>query len=330
MFVYSFSVDSGLRISSWDENLANSRSRVFSEMVGAPYYHHFPRILQDDQDVVAQVILEGKPLTLYSHKIPCFLGINTADFVIEPIRTGSLVTGARITTTVNSDCMLSQQMLEIGKISTTLAHGIRNPLNAIKGAVVYLNEKYKSEAILKEFTQIIEEEIIKLDSFVTRFLSSSLMDLDIDDCDLNAVLDTIVTLTDLQAQSKNIRFIREHDEIPPLKLDKFHIQNAILNIINNAIEAMPGGGEISLRSGVCLSNGSQYAFVKITDTGPGMHDSRLGKHGKQLNGQKSLVGKGFGLSITREIVQRHGGFLEFNSGKGTGTMATIYLPVAKN
>ncbi len=327
-YTYTFSVDTDLKISSWDINLARLKSWTHSEVTGAPYFNYFPRILQGENDVVEMVMMEGRSQSLKNYKIPCFFGIGVADLTIEPIKSGTKITGARIITRANSECMLSQQIIDVSKISTTLAHGVRNPLNAIKGAVVYLNEKYKSEAILQEFTQIIEEEINKLDTFVTRFLSSSFTDLDISDCNLNEVLETIVTLTVLQAKSKNIIFNKKLDDVPPLKLDKFHMQNAILNIINNAIEAMPGGGEISLNTGVFASNGHEYVVVSIADTGPGMSDSKISRLLKPLDGQRSGAGKGFGLSITREIVQRHGGFIEVKSGKGAGTLVTIYLPVA--
>jgi two-component system nitrogen regulation sensor histidine kinase GlnL len=336
MFSYIFNVDRELRLCSWDKNLQLVKNTTFAEIQGKPYYEVLPRIWGRDDDALKKVICDGTPLKIKGYQIACFYGISVADLSIDPVIEDGEVIGARVKTETYPDCTLSKLMqqslqsqvvIDMEKISTTLAHGVRNPLNAIKGAIVYLNDQYKHEAKLVEFAHIIEDEISKLDNFITRFLSTSFVDTEISDNDLNLLLDNIVTLISLQAQSRKIIIKKNYGKIPLIKFDSFHIENAILNIINNSIEAMPKGGCISLQTSIQVRNEMEYVVVEVADTGPGMSDSKINDLmcGEGRHNEKK--GRGFGLFITREIVQHHGGYMEVSSEKGTGTSVRIYLAV---
>lgn len=328
---YKFTVDRELNLRTWDKNLERIRRKMSSEVAGTPYYELLPRLWNGKGDAVSRVIRYGKPLLLKDYQVRCFFGLSQVDVEITPLSDGSAkVSGALVTLTEHAGCSLfqdlqrSQTLIDIGKVSVTLAHGVRNPLNAIKGAVVYLKERYRAEATFLEFEQIIEEEITKLDHFISRFLSTSFLDREMIDTDVNALLEKVAKMTSLQARAGKVNFVQQFAEVPMVRIDSFQLEHAFLNVINNSLEAMPEGGSITLRTSCARKNQTQFVVVDITDTGLGMASKEL-----LLPRKKEAVvkGKGFGLFITREIVRYHAGHIEIINGKRAGTTIRIHLPV---
>ncbi len=329
----TFKVDRALKISSWSDELETIYGKSLAEVQGIPYYKIIPRINQKSKDAVKQVLKTGKPINLKGNYIACFCKDNKASIRITPLRNESgKVYGADIAISTFPSCAIwrrlkqSQRLTDIGKIAATFAHGVRNPLNAIKGAVVYLREKYTSEKKLIEFTKIIEEEISRLDNFIAKFLSPSFSTKGPTETDINSVLKKVEVLTSLQAQSRKIETIFEYGYSYPVAINSFHLGHAILNIINNAIEAMPDGGRLKVRTLSENRSGTDFALVEISDSGPGMAVSRNG----EMVIPSRVKGKGLGLFITREILRSCGGHLEIKSKKGSGTIVKLYVPVNRN
>ena len=208
------------------------------------------------------------------------------------------------------------------KVASTLAHGVRNPLNAIKGAVVYLSEKYSQEAPLVEFTKIIEDEISRLESFISKFLSSSVSVTEDRETDINSLLKKIEVFIALQIYTRNIRSLFEYGSIPPVIINSFHLEQAILNVINNAIDAMDNGGQLKIGSSVEERSGRIYVVVAVSDTGRGMTNACVG----ELPLDQKDNGRGFGLFITYEILRHYHGHLEIDSKRNAGTTIKLFIP----
>jgi two-component system nitrogen regulation sensor histidine kinase GlnL len=330
---FSFSVDRALKINSWSKELEVVYGKSSTEVRGIPYYEIIPRINQNNKDAVMQVLKTGKPMSLKRNHITCFCGDGKASVRITPVKNKmGKVNGANVAINAYPSCAIwrrlkqSQRLLDIGKIAATFAHGVRNPLNAIKGAVVYLREKYASEGKLIEFTKIIEEEISRLDNFIAKFLSPSISEKSLSETDINSVLKKIEVLTSLQAQSHKVETVFEYGYTYPVAINSFHLGHAILNVINNAIEAMPSGGRLMVKTQSESSSGTDFALIEISDSGPGMSVDRNGDMVKPSKAK----GKGLGLFITREILRSCGGHLEIKSKRGLGTMVKLYVPVNKN
>jgi two-component system nitrogen regulation sensor histidine kinase GlnL len=330
---FSFSVDRALKINSWSKELEVVYGKSSTEVRGIPYYKIIPRINQNNKDAVMQVLKTGKPMSLKGNHITCFCGDGKASVRITPVKNKmGKVNGANVAINAYPSCAIwrrlkqSQRLLDIGKIAATFAHGVRNPLNAIKGAVVYLREKYASEGKLIEFTKIIEEEISRLDNFIAKFLSPSISEKSLSETDINSVLKKIEVLTSLQAQSRKVETVFEYGYTYPVAINSFHLGHAILNVINNAIEAMPSGGRLMVKTQSESSSGTDFALIEISDSGPGMSVDRNGDMVKPSKAK----GKGLGLFITREILRSCGGHLEIKSKRGLGTMVKLYVPVNKN
>jgi len=331
---FTFTVCKNLIIRSVDMSQADSGDWSATGLVGQPYHRFFPILLEGDADAVQTVLREGEPLFLREHPTVCFCGNIQADISITPLHeVGGAVVGAEIALKIFSGCepqgtvARERQLIEIGKSSAALAHGVRNPLNAIKGAVVYLKDTYGKEATLVEFAEIIEEEISKLDGFITRFLSSSLLESETVFIDLNELLQRIVAISNFQAYAKKITFRAEFGEISNVKVDAFQFEHAVMNVINNSLEAMGEGGLLQLKTTMVRHNGLECASIEISDTGRGMSRNDLRTISDWEGKSCTRKGRGFGLFIAREIIRSHGGHFEIASRKDVGTTVRVFIPV---
>lgn len=325
---YSFCTNNRLCISSWGDQIAAFTGKKVSEVVGKKYYKVFPRIFSGDKDALSLALEKNRKFTLKRYYFNCLFAHIKADIRIDPIRTTKGIKGVKITISDISPCSLamslhnSQRFIDLGKTASILAHGVRNPLNAIKGVIVYLSEKYAKEPTFAEFAKIMKEEISRLDNFISRFLSTSISVAEFSLSDINSLLRNIELFTSLQVQAHKIRSIFEYGDIPPITINTFQIEQAILNVINNAIEAMHKGGQLTVRTKTEKLSGIDFVAIEISDTGQGIANNRVTK----LHMPSKDKGKGFGLFITHEIIQYYGGQMEIKSKKGAGTTVKLYLP----
>ena len=328
---YSFFVDSQLRIGSWSEGMAGLAGMPSSAVLGKKYHSVFARIMAGERDALSAVLARKRKMTLKGHVFRCPCAHVTADIRIDPVRVASKVEGLNIVLANLSPCPLAgplhglRGITEFRKNSSALAHGVRNPLNAIKGAVAYIAGKYSNEPILSEFVRIMQEETTRLDNFIAGLLGTSQQGEGTSLIEINSLLRRIEIFTRFQSVTSNIRPVYEYGEVPPVMGDFFHIDQAILNVINNAIEAMTSGGELTVKSGSGNMKGMNFVVVEIGDTGPGLDIGKV----NNFSGNSRARGKGFGLHITREILQRYGGHMEIKNKKDKGTLVRLLLPVQR-
>jgi two-component system nitrogen regulation sensor histidine kinase GlnL len=325
---FYFSVDRKLRMHSWSPELERRAGKSSNGLRGVPYYRIVPRLLTDNgKDAVAKVIEEGKRSILKGVGIVDMDGITGKNILIAPLKSAEdEIVGAEVSFVLRDAARKKERTpLMDYKISSTLAHGMRSPLNSIKGAVVYLKGKYGSDKIFLEFAKIIEEEILRLDNFITKFLSNmDFPDIELSRTDINALLREVEILASFQAAAGNIKTHYVYGKVPPVMADCFQLKHAVLNIVNNALEAMRKGGSLSIKSLTGNCDGRPHVVIEISDTGPGMSRIKTDDWGKSSDHR----GRGYGVSITREILQAHGGSMEITSRKGRGTTVRLSIPVS--
>jgi len=231
------------------------------------------------------------------------------------------------------------RLAALGEMAAGLAHEIRNPLGAIKGAAQYLNPaNLPSEEA--EFLKIIIEETDRLNRVLTQFLDYSRpYQCELSVVNLDEVLRQIIRLYSVPQDEKyKFNYSNEGGEIY-VKLDVEQFRQVILNIIKNAQEAMPDGGSIDIK--VYRYDGKKRTFssvfsrdrdssdrviIEIRDYGTGIEESNLNKVFIPFFTTKKS-GTGLGLAISKKIIESHNGKLEINSKKGEGTMVRVILPV---
>lgn len=325
-----FATDENLIITSWSDEIAAYTGKPSDIALGNKYHQIIPPILADGKDALAEVVRTRRPISIRDHHINCLFAHINANIAIRPSRPLNGMTANCLDVVIQpaSICaaqhklLQAEKLINIGKIASTLAHGIRNPLNAIKGAVVYLGEKYSSEAPLVEFTKIMEEEIHHLEDFIAKFLSSSVLDTEATESDINALLKKIEVLTSLQFYTRNIQSVYEFGDIPPVTINTFHLEQAILNVINNALDAMNSGGRLRISTSTGKRSGRPFVVITIADSGPGLRK----KNPVELPTGKNENGRGFGLFITYEILKHYNGHLEIESQDNKGTTISLFIP----
>ena len=272
-----------------------------------------------------------QPVLFQAYSIPCLYTRVTADISIEPdVSPSGDVQEIRVTVRPHAPCAAArklgeaQRLIDIGKIASTLAHGVRNPLNAIKGAVVYLRGKYAHEAPLIEFTKIMEEEISRLEGFISRFLSSSISTAESAEVDVNGLLRKIEVFTAFQLFNRSITPVFELGEVPSVRVNEFHLEQAVLNVVNNAIEAMKAGGRLTVATSREDREDGSFLVIAVSDTGPGMTDREV----SALDASGRQTGKGFGLFISYEVLKYYNGHLTIESRKNEGTTVRLHVPAA--
>ena len=213
-----------------------------------------------------------------------------------------------------------------------LAHEIKNPLGGLRGAAQLL-EAELPDPELKEFTQIIIEQADRLSALVNRLLGpQKLGEKRIHN--IHSVLESVRKLVNLDLPD-NVKIHIDYDpSIPDFEMESDQLQQAFLNIVQNAVQALQSQSEqhsITLRTRTANQitiNGLPQRLateIKIIDTGPGipMH-IRNTLFYPMVTGRKD--GTGLGLSIAQELIKQHHGRIEFNSCKGH-TEFSVYLPI---
>jgi two-component system, NtrC family, sensor histidine kinase HydH len=229
------------------------------------------------------------------------------------------------------------RLAAMGEMAAGLAHEIRNPLGAIKGAAQLLlgpdGKPLDPGPEMADFIQIIVEEADRLNNVVTRFLDYARAErperLDQGKVDINAVVKKTVQLLQQSPDAKEIEFdVRLDELLPPVHGDPEALVQVFLNLGLNAIQAMPRGGTLAIlstrRRRSRLGYG-QFAEVRFRDSGIGIARDKLKKLFIPFFTTRSR-GTGLGLAISQRIVSQHGGTIEVRSTPGEGSTFSVFLP----
>jgi hypothetical protein len=227
---------------------------------------------------------------------------------------------------IGRQLQIADRLAAIGKISSGVAHEVKNPLNAILLHVEVARAKLAAgDTGVGPQMEIIAREILRLDRVVKTFLDFTRpVELNLTTVALDGLLGEIVDLARPQAASGGIRIeTRRQAEGAEVRIDRDLLKQAMLNVVMNAMEAMPDGGELRLES----SATAEAAEIRISDTGPGI-PAELRDKIFRLYFTTRKEGSGIGLAMTFRIVQLHDGTIDFTSEAGQGTTFVIRLPLA--
>jgi two-component system, NtrC family, sensor kinase len=228
---------------------------------------------------------------------------------------------------IQNELVRSEKLISMGRLSAGVAHEIRNPLNAMKGAIIYLQRRKPGDPLIAEYTQLMLEEIERLDLFVTEFLYFAKQSAPKPVLtNLNEMIQNTLTLFDERLRQKMIKVTQNLDPALALVyLDPHQMEQVLLNLIINAIDAMPQGGELDVSSRLDGGVNSPKAVIRIRDNGIGIPENQLRSVFDPFYSTKE-GGTGLGLPISLGIVESHGGDLRIQSMEGQGTEAVIELP----
>jgi two-component system nitrogen regulation sensor histidine kinase GlnL len=210
-----------------------------------------------------------------------------------------------------------------------LAHEIKNPLGGIRGAAQLLEHELQDRPDLKEYTEVIKEEALRLQSLVDRMLAPHRRHV-VTEVNIHEVLERVRSIA-LAEFPQNMEIIRDYDtSLPALVADKEQLIQVALNLVKNAIQAMKGEGRLILRTRVARQTTlarRRYALalkLQIIDNGPGIPEE-IRDHLFYPLVTGRAEGTGLGLTLAQAFVHQHGGSIEFDSRPGR-TCFTVTLP----
>jgi len=222
----------------------------------------------------------------------------------------------------------SQYLSQLGHLSSGVAHEIRNPLNFIALAVDHLDTLVlgKSEEAEREKEAVIagiRGEIRNLNELVTNFiLYGRPPDPQRTPMRIREIVEGVLQMASPRLKGHRISLVTDFRDAPPLAVDPDMIRRAVINLVGNAVDAMPGGGELRVGGG---PQGTGGYLLEVRDTGTGIAEKDLAKVFEPYFTTKS-TGLGLGLVLTRKIVEAHGGTIVIDSEQGRGTRVTVRLP----
>ena len=222
----------------------------------------------------------------------------------------------------------NERSYAMGRLAAGVAHEIRNPLNAIQILVQRLKREAaptgEKAAKFDQFTHIIKEEVLRLNAIVEQFLSFSKPSTTIlAKCDFRDLVHDIICLEQGEAHQKNIKLIEKYfGNENRISADSKQIKQALINVIKNALEATPYGGEII----VTVFQNKTNLEITVKDTGTGM-DIEEYERAFDLYFSTKDNGTGLGLAITRRIIEQHEGKITMEPCEEKGTKVRIVIPV---
>ncbi len=223
----------------------------------------------------------------------------------------------------------AESLASLTTLAAGVAHEIKNPLGSI-GIHMQLIQKALSRIDAEEVDQIggyvdvVNEEVERLNRIVVDFLFAARpMDTKLEDRDLNAIVHDLLEFVRFELEEANIEIQEElAEDLPTLEIDEKYLKQALLNIVKNAISAMPDGGTLTASS----RQQGDIVVLKITDTGLGMSDEVLNKIFEPYFTTKDF-GSGIGLTMVYKVAKEHMGDISVVSQEGKGSSFSISFPV---
>ncbi len=291
-----------------------------------PPGHPLRDALRIESDELSEIAAETE---LETSEGPRRVSVSVQAIQEDGERMGALVTLRDLDSleSINTQLQVSERLAALGRITAGVAHEVKNPLNSMRLWLENLKESLPAEpdSASQQAVQVLDKEIDRLDAVVKRFLDFTRpMDIRLEATQLADLLKEVLEIAKPQLQKSNIQLAQLLPiDVPEVYVDRALLKQAVLNLVLNAAEAMPGGGQMRL----VLSRRGEMAEITVGDTGKGIPLENRQKI-FQLFFTTRPGGSGIGLASAFRIVQLHNGSIDFTSEVGRGTTFRIELPLA--
>jgi len=222
----------------------------------------------------------------------------------------------------------SRRLASLGRLAAGVAHEIRNPLSSIKGFATYFKERYRDNPDDRKTSEIMIQEVDRLNRVITQLLEFARPPaIQKKRASLQSLIQHSLKMIERQASAKDIQVLSNlPSDVKEVDLDPDGINQVLLNLYLNAVEAMDQGGSLS----VSLSREESPPWVKIvvSDTGTGISKEDL-EHVFDPYFTTKQTGTGLGLAIVHKIIEAHRGEVRAESEIGSGTTVSVLLPVTE-
>jgi signal transduction histidine kinase len=238
---------------------------------------------------------------------------------------------------VNEDLIDTQRRLTkaeraamVGQMAATFAHEIGSPLSAISTHLELMAEDPTISEDTQRRLKLIRDQVSRITGFVEELLSESRASMrERSNVQLNEILQQLLLFLEQHLERCKVT-IETHlsPDLPEIEANPQQLQQVFLNLLNNACDAMPGGGKVVVGTSAVLDESGAHVLATVADTGMGIPEEKLGHIFEPFFSTKDLNrGTGLGLSIAAKIIRQHGGTIELHSVPGSGTEFTVRFPV---
>jgi len=237
---------------------------------------------------------------------------------------------------LESQLRRSDRLAALGTLAAGLAHEIKNPLTSLLTFSRHLTRRFEDQTFRERFQRVVPTELERINAITDRLLElarPSTLDLSL--VRLPGLLDRATELFANQIEAQRVRMTREYArDVPPIQADAEALYRAFVNLVGNALEAMPAGGRLVLRVHAGAETwrrtpgaaGVRGVTVEVEDSGTGIPASAGDRVFNPFYTTKE-AGTGLGLALTHKIVEDHGGTIDFRSDPRTGTTFRVALPL---
>jgi signal transduction histidine kinase len=232
----------------------------------------------------------------------------------------------------NAQLINAERLVSVGRLAGGVAHEINNPAGIILTTSDYLlreSAKRSLPASFHEGLEAIRRQAWRVSEIVNGLLSFSRpMKMHKEAVDLNALLRQSLALLAPRFREQRIRVIEKPvPRLPQISADPGRLEQVFVNLLNNAADAMPSGGEVVVETQECQRGGAFYLLVTFADSGSGIAPEQLKSIFDPFFSTKAKgKGTGLGLSVSHGIIRDHSGFIEAESDSGQGAIFRVYLP----
>ncbi len=341
-------VDEGLRIVLWNPAAEALLGRSARRTLGRPLKEVFPpdtsltrhlsgTLSTGESRSESEAVVEGPDGR------PVYVSIVTAPLAG---RSGAVTAAVAVVRDVTRLRQLEAEMRRgetlaaAGQIAIGLAHEIRNPLGAIRGAVQLLKRELGDEARWGEYIEVLLKEVDRVNRIIEMLLDLGRpVTLRAVPLNIHQLLERVALMSEEIASQRAVQIVRRYDpSLPPILADEDRMVQVLHNLVRNAIEAMPRGGRLTLITRlsmdplfakVDLGRGlKSMAEVQVADEGEGIPAATRAKLFTPFFTTKS-GGLGLGLALCHRIVEEHEGAIQVTSEPGKGTAVSCFLPIAR-
>ncbi len=225
-----------------------------------------------------------------------------------------------------AELVRANKLSALGELAGSIAHEIKNPLISIQGFAKRI-EKTNDIDRINEYAKLIDQEAGRLTNVLMKLLDFSRMDEPKKErVEVREIVDdTVLFMEHHLTRFKNVGVNVEKGKKPTyIEADRIHIQQALVNLINNAAQAMPQGGTIRIKSGI--EDG--YGYIAISDEGEGISEEILDKIFEPFFTTKPKgEGTGLGLSLSKRLIEANSGRIEIKTKMGQGSTFKLLLPL---
>ncbi|HZU51847.1 MAG TPA: ATP-binding protein [Sphingomicrobium sp.] len=305
------------------------------DLIGRPYLallskRHRGRRLKSTLDIGAKLVYEVEVVTKAGD-------VRTATVSVSPLTDpeGRILGVLGIARDISATKKLEQQILNseklasIGKLAAGVAHEINNPLGGILNCLYNLRKGALSPERQAEYLFSMEDGLRRVQKIVRQLLEFSQQhEPELSLTDVNEVIERVLVLTNHAFTANRITLDKQLTAgLPPLMVDRHMLEQVLMNLILNAIQAIRGGGVITIRTKAA----GERCAIEVEDTGIGIPASVMPKIFDPFFSTKGTgEGTGLGLSVSLGIVERHGGTIHVDSEVGKGSIFTVWLPIHRD